>query len=62
MKITDINSFSGELIETDREEPPYTYVRYSPEGWGAIYGESEETVYDCEELEATYQAYKAHKQ
>ena len=57
MKITSIAKAEIHHITTDEEEHHY-YIRYSPDSWMVTMGESEETVYDCEELEEAFQNYK----
>ena len=54
MKITKITKEIIHYVETD-EEDYNTYIRHSAKNWGVIMGESEEVVYDCEELEVMFQ-------
>lgn len=54
IKIEEIREFTAHIVETKK----HTYTRYSPQCWTIIMGESEEPVYDCEELEEAYQKYK----
>lgn len=52
-----IVSFSREVvyfIETD-ESNDSSYIRYDSDNWMRRIGESEETVFDCEELENQFQ-------
>ena len=60
MKVLDVESFSGECVETDNEEWP-DYFRYSSDNWERRYGESTEPVYDCKDIEVAYQKFKAKK-
>ncbi len=56
MKILSAEPIAGVSIETDEEE--YNcYTRYGPDCWFVRMGESDETFYDCEELEELYQQY-----
>ena len=55
MKIKDVTKSTVYYVTTDEDEF-YEYVRHSAIGWGVVMGESEEPVYDCEELEDLFQA------
>jgi hypothetical protein len=60
MRVDGVRPLTGEMVDTDLPEFP-EFVRYSPETWKRIYGESEEPVYSDEligELEKAYQFYK----
>lgn len=48
MKIT---AFTAHSVEHDGE----LYTRYGPDNWTVRMGESDESVYRCEELEAEFQ-------
>ena len=58
MKITEITKIVSFLIETD-EEYPNEYTRYSSDNWTVRMGESDEPLYDCEEIEKLYQEWLA---
>lgn len=60
MRVISIEPSYSEVIETDADEWP-TYRRYGPDNWENLMGESWETVFDTERLEAAYQAAKAQK-
>lgn len=60
MKIKEIRKAEVHFIETD-EEDYYRYTRYSATNWTVIMGESDEPVYDCEELEAMFQSALANE-
>ena len=53
MTITDISEIKSVLVETTESD----YTRYSPDNWYVRMGESDEPVYNCDELEAEYQKY-----
>lgn len=56
MRITEAHKIKGHHVETD--ETDYNqYTRYGPDCWFVTMGESDEPVYDCEEIEALFQAY-----
>jgi len=57
MKIVTTTTITAEIVETTEKEWP-TYTRYGPDSWTNTMGESEEQVYDCEELEKAYQDFK----
>ncbi len=54
MKIKEVTKIVCFLIETD-EEYPNEYTRYSADNWTVRMGESDETLYNCEEIETLYQ-------
>ena len=54
MKITEVTKIVCFLIETD-DEDNYMYTRYSFDNWTVRMGESDEPLYNCEEIEALYQ-------
>lgn len=51
IEIEEIREFTAHRVETQDN----TYTRYSSMCWTIVMGESEEPVYDCEELEKAYQ-------
>lgn len=53
LKITPIKD--AFYVDTDEEEQRY-YRRFGPKSWEVTMGESSETVYDYEEIEALFQA------
>lgn len=53
MTIKKIKPIHAILVET----ADGTYTRYSPQNWTERMGESDETVYDCTELEAAFQKF-----
>lgn len=53
IKIEEIREFVSHTVETSEN----TYTRHSSQCWTIIMGESEEPVYDCEELEKAYQEF-----
>lgn len=53
IEITEIHEFTAHRVETKDN----TYTRYSSMCWTIVMGESEEPVYDCNELEEAYQKY-----
>ena len=59
MNIKSTKSTTIHFVETD--EDGYTlYTRYSADNWTVRMGESDESVYDCDELEAAFQAFIAN--
>ena len=54
MKIEGITKAEIHFVTTD-EEDYYEYTRYSATNWTVRMGESDEPVYDCEELESMFQ-------
>lgn len=42
------------FVETDEKEQNY-YTRYSSDNWTVRMGESDEPLYDCEEIERLFQ-------
>ncbi len=58
MQIRGITEITAHLIMTDNPDYPY-YTRYSPDNWKVTMGESEETVFDCQELEEAFQKYRS---
>jgi len=58
MKITDVTPIKGVRVTTDEDE--YNeYTRYGPDCWYVQMGESDEPVYECQELERLYQEHTA---
>ncbi len=60
MKILEVVKMESFKVETDEDEVS-TYIRYSKNSWFVKMGESDESVYDCEELEKLYQEYMINK-
>jgi len=56
MKILDVWKIKGYNVETNGQVF-YSYTRYSSDNWYVRMGESDEPVYDCEEIEALFQEY-----
>ena len=56
MKILDVRESKSYNVETDEPEL-YLYTRYGSDNWYVRMGESDEPVYDCEEIEALFQEY-----
>ena len=56
MKIVKAEELRVIRVETDESEYS-NYTRYSSDCWYVQMGESDEPVYDCEELENLYQKY-----
>lgn len=56
MRVTEIHSISLTEVKID-EGYPSAYRRYNADNWEALYGESWEPQFDCEELERAYQNY-----
>ena len=54
MKITDIFERTIFIVETD-EDDYSSYTRYSKDCWFVRMGESDEPLYDCEEIEKEFQ-------
>jgi hypothetical protein len=54
-KIRSITPINRECIETGNGD---IYERAAPDLWYKYYGESLESYYFCEEIEAIYQEYK----
>lgn len=58
-KVISVRPLSSEQITAKYYEDQTTvFIRYSPDHWEEQMGESMEQVYDCEYLEAAYQAFK----
>jgi len=53
MKILSITDRTSEVVETEDT----IYIRYGHDNWCYIIGESEETEYQCLELESAYQVF-----
>ena len=53
-KITKVVSF---IVETN-EQQYNIYTRHGADVWYLRMGESDEPVYNCEEIETAYQAYR----
>ena len=60
MKITEVTKTVCFLVETD-EEYPNEYTRYSADNWTVRMGESDEPLYNCEEIETLYKEWLANK-
>ena len=61
MNIKSAESTTVHFVETD--DDGYTlYTRYSADNWTVRMGESDESVYDCAELEAAFQVFNANVQ
>lgn len=56
MQIRDVNEIQGHIVDTD-DKPWGQYIRYGYDCWYLSMGESDEPVYNCEELEKTFQEY-----
>lgn len=54
MKIKEVTKATIFYVETD-EEGYYRYIRHGADSWTVTMGESDEPVYDCEELEKLFQ-------
>lgn len=60
MKILSVTCVTSFSVETDEDE--YNeYTRYGENCWMVRMGESDETVYDCEELEKLYQEHQKNQ-
>lgn len=57
IKIEEIREFVSHTVETSEN----VYTRHSSQCWTIVMGESEEPVYDCEELEKAYQEFISNK-
>ena len=57
MKIKSIRKIESFRVETDDDEL-YDYTRHSSDCWYVRMGESDEPVYDCEEMEELFQQNK----
>ncbi len=55
MKILEVKLFYAYSIETDEKENG-VYRRISSDCWECLYGESWESVYECDYLEAAFQS------
>lgn len=55
-RVTKVSPIEGEYVEFDGDD---SHIRYSADNWEWCIGESKETVFDCEELEAAYQLWKS---
>lgn len=56
MKIIDVDALESFIVTTD-EEDQFQYARHGPDCWTVVMGQSEETVFDCKEIEALFQEY-----
>ena len=56
MNIKSVTPQTVHFVETDGGDI-YQYTRYGANSWTVRMGESDEQVYDCEELEAAFQAF-----
>ena len=54
MKITEVTKVICFFIETD-DEDNYMYNRYGVNNWTVRMGESDEPLYNCDEIEKLYQ-------
>lgn len=60
MRIVSIKPIKAHRVTTD--EPDYhEYTRYAPDSWTVTMGESDESVYDCAELEKEFQKFLKDK-
>ena len=58
MKIIDVTPIKVHVIETDSTDEFYNqYTRYGADIWFVRMGESDESFYNCEEIEALFQEY-----
>ena len=57
MKIESIAHCTSHFIETDEHKTDYwyQYTRHSADNWSVRMGESDETEYDCKEIEEAFQ-------
>lgn len=53
IEIKEIREFTSHTVKTQDN----IYTRHSSMCWTVVMGESEEPVYDCDELEEAYQKY-----
>ena len=60
MKIISVRPIVGKIIEVDGSWPNI-YTRYSSKSWTVSMGESDETVFNFDDLEAAYQKWEAEK-
>lgn len=58
MRIIEVSKAVIFYVTTDSDEL-YEYKRYSADNWTVIMGESDEPVYDCEDLEEMFQKWLA---
>ncbi len=58
MKIESITKQVVYFVETDGVDFP-NYTRYGPNSWMVSMGMSDETVYNCSELEAAFQEFNS---
>lgn len=56
MQILEVRDVYAMAVETN-ENPWNQYTRYGHDAWFVSMGESQEPVYDCEEIERAYQEY-----
>lgn len=56
MQIKNVEEATVFFVQTD-EPYPNQYTRYDPYNWTVSIGESDEPVYDCQELEDLFQQY-----
>ncbi len=56
MKIKRVSEIHSFTVVTDEDEH-YEYTRYAADSWYVMMGESNEPVYNCEELERLFQQY-----
>jgi signal peptidase I len=56
LSVQQVRPRYGEIVTFSDGE---SYTRYSPDIWTWFVGESEEAWYDCEDLEAAYQAWQS---
>ena len=60
MRIKEVTKSTVFYVKTGGNEPRQ-YTRYSSDNWSVLMGESEEPVYECQELEEEFQRYIAKK-
>jgi len=58
MRVKEVTPITGEYVEFHGGDGD-SHIRYAADNWVWCIGESTETVFDCAELEAAYQAFKA---
>ena len=59
MNVLAVYPINGERVEIEETDGSITdYIRYSPDVWVWWIGESTESVWNCEELEESYQEFK----
>ena len=59
VKIESVTPIQAHRVVIESEDYPY-HTRYSENHWTVTMGESEESVRDCSELEAAFQAWASN--